>query len=81
MVNGDDSSVLLVGVDQSCIACGVPQESSLGPLFFLLYVNNLPLASNFETTLFADDTYLRLFDNNLEAVESGVNYKLNKIKF
>jgi len=36
--------------------CGVPQGSTLGPL--LLYVDDLPLVSNFKTILFADDTVL-----------------------
>ena len=36
----------------------VPQDSVLDPLLFLLYVNDLLYASNFETTLFADDTNL-----------------------
>ena len=65
--------------DLTKIEYGVPQGSSLTPLLFLLYVNDLPLASQFDTILFADDTFLAMSDNNLFKLQNRVNTELRKI--
>jgi hypothetical protein len=62
------------------ISCGVPQESVLGPILFVLYVNDFHHSSNlFDFHLFADDANLFYRHKNINILQSDVNTELNSI--
>ena len=73
-INGESSKI-------KEISSRVPQHSVLGPLLFLLYINDLPNISEvLDFYLFADDTNIYYESNSLQDLEKKINKELGKLQ-
>ena len=69
-----------VNSSENIIKCGIPQGSILGPLLFILYINDISNASNLlRFILFADDTNVYYSGKNTSDVNNVLNQEMEKV--
>ena len=79
-LSGRTQSVNVNGTysDTVDLSLGVPQGSVLGPLLFIVFINDLPSVVYFcKIVLYADDTALFFADRNIQTIQTALQEDLN----
>ena len=72
-VNGQQSGARLV-------TCGIPQGSCLGPLMFIIYLNDFEKCLEFsKASMYADDTHVTLTSSNIDVLLTNAHQELRNI--
>ena len=66
--------------DFTSLKCGVTQGTILGPLLFLIYINDLPNCLSFsKLRMYADDTHITYAGSDLYLIQSSLSHDLKKL--
>ena len=62
------------------VSCGIPQGSILGPILFIIYVNDFPKCLQHTTPgMFAGDTYITTAHEDISTIECSLNSDLTAV--
>ena len=81
-LSGRTQSVSVNGTysDTSDLSLGVPQGSVLGPLLFIVFINDLPsVVHRCKIALYADDTALFFAGRDIQTIQSALQEDLNAV--
>ena len=62
------------------VTCGVPQGSILGPLLFLIYINDMSISLNCRLSLYADDSALIFSHHDSDFIAGHLSTELSRCK-
>ncbi len=67
--------------DEQICKCGIPQGSILGPLLFIMYINDLPNhVTNMNVSMYADDTILFYSSKDINDIVFKINKDLENVE-
>ena len=67
--------------NKQVVKCGVPQGSILGPLFFLLFVNDMSLNIDSHTDMYADDSTITVTGKTIQVLEDKLQNDVDNIVY